>query len=94
MKINLNPEEKQKLSLYLILIVVVGIGFNLFYKHDRYYVGEPLVSIELIIKKKPKYIDLRRGTSRYELRSLNYASQFWLSEGTLKTVNSNKKIKA
>ncbi len=93
MRINLNPEERQKISIYLIIIIIAGFGFNLFYKYDRYYVGEPLVSKELIIKGKPKYIELRRGTNRYEIRSFNYSSQFWISEGTLIAINSNEKSK-
>ncbi|MDF2193456.1 hypothetical protein [Paraflavitalea sp. CAU 1676] len=86
-------KEKISLSSSLLLIAVGGIGFNLVYKYDRYYLGEPLIARQIYIQDKPEYIYDGEGTSRYTFKGKNYPCRFWLSEGALKTIKDNELIK-
>ena len=58
------------------------IGINTYCKYERYYLGEPLVSKQIIIKEKPKYIYSKRNYL-YTISGTEHVCQFWISKGAL-----------
>ncbi|HLO79489.1 MAG TPA: hypothetical protein VK166_00940 [Chitinophagaceae bacterium] len=88
-----DKKEAKDILPYLLLIAIIGIGFNLYYKYDRYYLGEALITKRVIIKDRPEYIYSKHGTSRYTFKGTDFNCRFWLSEGALKTINDDESIK-
>ena len=87
------------LKSFLLIIGIAGIGFNLYYKYDRYYLGEKLVEKQITVYDPPELVETGKGgTDRYTLRGEEYKCRFWISEGGLSIVrdndNSENKIKS
>jgi hypothetical protein len=96
-----NDEKEKKFNFrnFLLLIGVAGIGFNLYYKYDRYYLGEKLIEKQVIVNDPPEFVNTGiGGTDRYTLSVEGYRCRFWISEGGLSIVrddeNLENKIKA
>ena len=86
--------ETKDILPYLLLIGVAGIGFNLYYKYDRYYLGEKLIEKQIVISDPPEYVNAGKGgTDRYTFSGKNFQCRFWLSQGALKKIKSNYIIK-
>lgn len=92
MEIGQKERRANRILSYLLLIGIGGIGFNLYYKYDRYYLGEALVTKQIFIQDKPEYIYSKHGTSRYTFKGTNFNCRFWLSEGALKVITSDENI--
>jgi len=90
-------EEKSKqinVKTLLLLIGIVGIGFNLYYKYDRYYLGEILIAKQITIYDSPEYIETGKGgTDRYSFSAVEYKCRFWISHGGLSIVRNDENIK-
>lgn len=85
-----NHKENKDGLPYLLLIAIAGIGFNLYYKYDRYYLGEPLVTKEVVVEEKPAYIKAGKGgTDRYTFKGTQYLCRFWLSHGALTAIKDD-----
>ncbi|MDB5200635.1 MAG: hypothetical protein JWQ27_44 [Ferruginibacter sp.] len=91
----LNDEKEKTFGIRtsLLIIAVAGIGFNLYYKYDRYYLGEALIEKQIIVKNPPEYVETGKGgTDRYILDGEAYKCRFWISEGGLSIVRDNDRI--
>jgi hypothetical protein len=90
---NDEKDKKTDVKKYLLLIGIAGIGFNLYYKYDRYYLGEALMEKQITINDPPEYIETGKGgTDRYTLSGEGYMCRFWISEGGLSIVRNDENI--
>jgi hypothetical protein len=90
-----NDEASNKIEIknILLLIGITGIGFNLFYKYDRYYLGDTLIEKRIVVNDPPEYVETGKGgTDRYTLSGQTYLCRFWISEGGLAIVRDNQDI--
>ncbi|MFN4249124.1 MAG: hypothetical protein ACK4EY_15460 [Flavipsychrobacter sp.] len=90
---NQQTKSNRDILKYLLLFGIIGLGFNLYYKYDRYYLGEPTTVKKISVQDKPEYISSRRGTSRYSFKGADHNCRFWLSEGALDLINDNEQLK-
>src|SRR5688572_2261732 len=90
-----DQEEAKKFDIkpFLLIIGIAGIGFNLYYKYDRYYLGETLTEKIVTVNDPPEYVETgKSGTDRYTLSAEGYKCRFWISEGGLSIVRNNENI--
>lgn len=88
-------DKSNNLSLQLVLLLVgiAGLGCNLYYKYDRYYLGEKLIEKVIQVDKPPVLITIGKGgTSRYAFSGVGYFCQFWLSHGALTVIRQHESI--
>lgn len=90
---NDETSKKSEIKNSLFLIGIAGIGFNLFYQHDRFYLGDTLIEKRIIVNDPPEFVKTGKGgTDRYTLSGQTYLCKFWISEGGLDIVKDNLDI--
>jgi len=85
--------DASTLSTLAIIAGIIGLIYNV-RNYDRYYLDEPLITKNIIISDKPKYVyGGKSGTSRYTFAGNGYQCRFWLSEGALSAITKNDSVK-
>lgn len=86
--------QERKLREFILALLIFGVSgvfVNQYYKQERYYLGEPLKTIQFIAQNIPEYHKIDRRTSIYLLKSKEYKSTFIISRGTLSVIIKDEK---
>jgi hypothetical protein len=93
--INMAGKKYKDVSIptLILLIAIMLIGFNLYYRHERFYLGESLIERQVVIDNSPRLIiQGKGGTDRYSFTADGYFCTFWLSHGSLDVIEDNSDI--
>jgi hypothetical protein len=76
-----------------LLINLCVLGYNFLDIGDKYYDGEKLSKLTLILDKNVDYVDgTFFETDKLRFSALTYDCDFWITNGSFKVANSNKDL--